>query len=158
MSGPQHLHVQITVLPSDWANLITTFIEGGAANYWCKSAFVQTRVVGKGALSKGTWRRAKYSHPATYDGTKLWRLVVEPNKDSVGASLFDGATWGWEVNGKVRARYGLHTHDFESAYDRGLGLFARWLEGGARETSTEFDAADAERIIQLACFGVEVFG
>lgn len=148
------------VLPSDWSNLVSTFIDSGLSRYWCDFATVQARTKYRQAkpvprIVSGRWRHAAYGADETY--TSDWRLVVKVDKALVGARCFDGKKWGWREGEIVKRRYDLTEEHFSRVADRAPGLFAEWLESGERNISTKFDACSTDSIIQLACFGVEVF-
>lgn len=155
------LAITYDVLPSDWANLFSTLIDGGTARYWCSFASVQTvaryNVNPRGKARPKTWRWDNYGHDVTYE--KDWRAIIKVQKELRGSLCTDGKRWGHEGEGsKVHTQYTLLPKDIARVADLAPVLLAEWIESGERNISTRFDSGCADSIMQLACFGVEVFG
>lgn len=156
-----HLAVIYEVLPSDWSNLFSTFIDAGISRYWCDSADVEiphNRRSKDGArLRRIEWVHAPYGVEGTY--LKEWRAIICVQPELVGDWCFDGVTWGFNKRrDRIKRRYTLTAESFARIADKAPRQFADWLEGGDRNISTHFDAGTTDSIFQLACFGVEVFG
>lgn len=156
------MQIEITyeVLASDWSNLFSTLIDGSTARYWCSFASVQTvsryKVHPSGKPCAKIWRWDNYGDDVTYE--KEWRAIVKVHKELRGSLCTDGKRWGYDGEGsKVRSQYTLLPKHIARAANLAPKLIAEWIESGERNISTSFDSVCAERLIQLACFGVEVF-
>lgn len=156
------IKIEYDILPSDWENLVTTFIDGGVGREWVKRVDVQVFHESKKKPMPigpfGRWKSAPYGKSETYSDAHRWRLVLLTHKELHGDSCFDGVQWGWHEGDKVQARYELGPEEIAWAADKSPQTFATWIESGERNISTKFDALDAEHIMQLACFGVAVYG
>ena len=161
--------IEYEALPSDWNNLIVTIMDSGHyTHYWNESIEFQVRALitidhpeipGK-KVRKGQWyapRDISYGKDEVY-AKREWRLVVTMADEDVGFNCFDGKTWGFRKGDKVRKQYFLKPEDFVRGSQKHPQVFLEWLESGDRNISTRFDAHDADTILQLACFGVCVFG
>lgn len=151
------LKVEYDVLPSDWSNLFSTFIDGGVGREWWKLVEVQHFQAFKQGAVAGRWIRADYGKDATYEDGKIWRVVLH-TLNARGDSCFDGTKWGWKGEGdKVQARYDLGPDEIIRAAQLDPALFVEWIESGERNISTGFDAGCADTIMQLAAFGTLVY-
>lgn len=137
------MQVKFDVKPEQWAHLFDTAANSGYANYWCRGMTSQR-------LTKTErWYAAPLQEPRTYSG--WWRVRVYPQTAYVGDRCFDGHKWGWNEGDTIAAQHIVSLAAVERAFARSPGIFAAWL-GDDR-----FDGPAAERIIQVACFGVELF-
>lgn len=134
------------ITPQMWMDYWVTLVEGKQSNYWAEwlSFYV------KDAKRKSGWREVSY-----LDGTAsgaIPGMYAEQWKVQVRLFAHDIGPKG--CAGLVR-RYQITPESFQQAATLNPELFLRFVHS---ERDSNFDAIDAERILQLACFGREVFG
>lgn len=157
------VQVEVDVLASDWHNLICTFIEGGAGREWWREVEVQTCKLrhpdNPNTMGDGKWITANYGCEHVYREPRAWRIILRLQKEYVGSKATDGKKWGWGGVGCVLQReYVLMPAQLARVANLAPDLFGEWLGSGERNLTTAFDANCADSFMQLAAFGVEVFG
>lgn len=159
------VQVEVDVLASDWQNLICTFIDGGVGREWWREVEVQQAQLGESDDPEmppltGRWLTADYGNEHVYRDTRHWRIVLRMHKQCVGDKCVDGKEhWGWDGPGsKVVNHYIIYPWDLAKVANLAPDLFGEWLGSGERNLTTKFDANCADSFMQLAAFGVEVYG
>jgi hypothetical protein len=157
------LTAEYDIMASDWANLVQTFIDGGVGREWWGEVELQTR---RAAVQPSIhddrpdrWVTASYSNDHIYRTPDQWRIVLRMDKTCVGDKNTDGKRWGWGGLGTmVQKEYILGPMELMKVADLAPDLFGEWLGSGERNLTTRFDANCADSFMQLAAFGVEVYG
>lgn len=155
--------VEYDVLASDWCNLLNTFIDGGVGREWWREVEVRTRKMvqqGDGITADtGHWITAQYGNVHVYREPCSWCVILRMHPECIGDKATDGKTWGWKgIGDVVQRKYTLTSHDLAKVANLAPDLFAEWLGSGERNLTTRFDANMADSFMQLAAFGVEVYG